>query len=69
MVAPPQVNHHAVRRDRIPMLVLQSDPSRYDLPQTLDAEWEVSIASTLEETIDHSIPSRASIARNRVCAS
>lgn len=69
MVAPPQVNHHAARRDRIPILVLRSDPSQYDLPQTLDAQWEVSIASTLEEAIDHSIPSRASIARNRVSAS
>jgi hypothetical protein len=51
MVSPLRANHHATSRQRIPMLVLRSRGSRIDLPQTLDSEWDVSIASTLEEAL------------------
>lgn len=34
------------------MLVLRGGGSQFDLPQTLDFEWDVSIASTLEEALE-----------------
>ena len=52
MVAPHRTNHHAASGHRVPMLVLRSGSSRLDLPQTLDSEWDVSFASTLDEAID-----------------
>lgn len=33
------------------MLVLRSSSSRFDLPQTLACEWDVSIATTFEEAL------------------